>query len=68
MNGLMSHLLGYREQRKLTRIYLPTGQLTGRQNKVKQECTRGARVAQVVKRPTLDFCSGHDLTVCGMEP
>ena len=29
---------------------------------------RGARVAQSVKRPTLDFGSGHDLTVCGFEP
>ena len=29
---------------------------------------RGARVAQWVKHPTLDFSSGHDLTVCESEP
>ena len=29
---------------------------------------RGAWVAQLVKRPTLDFNSGHDLTVSGLEP
>ena len=28
---------------------------------------RGAQVAQVVKCPTLDFCSGHDLVVCKFE-
>ena len=28
----------------------------------------GAWVAQSVKRPTLDFCLGHDLTVRGIEP
>ena len=28
----------------------------------------GARVAQSVKRPALDFSSGHVLTVCGFEP
>ena len=27
---------------------------------------RGMCVAQSVKRPTLDFGSGHDLTVCGI--
>ena len=26
------------------------------------------RVAQVVKRPTLGFGSGHDITVCEFEP
>ena len=26
------------------------------------------RVAQSVKHPTLDFYSGHDLTVCGVKP
>ena len=25
-------------------------------------------MAQSVKRPTLDFSSGHDLRVCGLEP
>ena len=25
-------------------------------------------MAQLVKRPTLGFCSGHDLTVCEFEP
>ena len=30
--------------------------------------TRGARVAQSVKRSTLGFGSGHDLKVCGIEP
>ena len=25
-------------------------------------------MAQSVERPTLDFGSGHDLTVCGIEP
>ena len=29
---------------------------------------RGAWVAQSVKHPTLDFGSGHDLTVCEFEP
>ena len=29
---------------------------------------QGAWVAQSVKRPTLDFSSGHDLTVRGIEP
>ena len=28
---------------------------------------RGAWVVQWVKRPTLDFGSGHDLTVCEFE-
>ena len=28
----------------------------------------GAWVAQLIKHPTLDFCSGHDLTVCEIEP
>ena len=28
----------------------------------------GAWVAQSVKRLALNFCSGHDLTVCGFEP
>ena len=30
--------------------------------------SRGACVAQLVKRPTLDFSSGHDLTVGEFEP
>ena len=25
-------------------------------------------MAQFVKHPTLDFSSGHDVTVCGSEP
>ena len=29
---------------------------------------REARVAQLRKHPTLDFSSGHDLTVGGIEP
>ena len=29
---------------------------------------QGAWVAQLVKHPTLDFSSGHDLTVCETEP
>ena len=29
---------------------------------------RGAWVAQLVKHPTLDFSSGHDLSVSGSEP
>ena len=29
---------------------------------------RGACVAQSLKHPTLDFGSGHDLTVPGIEP
>ena len=29
---------------------------------------RGIWVAQSVKPPILDFCSGHDLTVCGFKP
>ena len=28
----------------------------------------GTQVAQLVKRPTLDFGSGHDLAVCVIEP
>ena len=36
--------------------------------RLKQLKTRGAWVAQLVKRPTLDFCSGHDLTVHGFKP
>ena len=28
----------------------------------------GASVAHLVKHPTLDFCSGHDLTVGGFKP
>ena len=32
------------------------------------EDSRGTWVAQSVKRPTLGFGSGHDLTVCGFEP
>ena len=28
----------------------------------------GTGVAQSVKHPTLDFCSGHDLRVCEFEP
>ena len=27
-----------------------------------------ASISQLVKRPTLDFGSGHDVMVCGMEP
>ena len=30
--------------------------------------TLGLWVAQLVKHPTLDFGSGHDLTVCEFEP
>ena len=30
--------------------------------------SRGAWVAQLVKRPTLDFGSGHDLTVVQWSP
>ena len=29
---------------------------------------RGAWVAQSIKRPTLDFGSGHDARVCEIEP
>ena len=29
---------------------------------------RGAWVAQSIKRPTLDFSSGHDLTIRELEP
>ena len=29
-----------------------------------RNCLRGTWVAQLVKRPTLDFSSGYDLTVC----
>ena len=29
---------------------------------------RGTWVAQLVKHVTLDFGSGHDLMVCGIEP
>ena len=35
---------------------------------VKDSMLRGARVAQSVKRPALDFGSGHDLTVREFEP
>ena len=41
-------------------------------NKILQESSMleigVARVAQSVKRPTLGFCSGHDLTVCEFNP
>ena len=30
--------------------------------------TMGTQVAQSLERPTLDSSSGHDLTVCGIEP
>ena len=35
-----------------------------------KKCTRskGVWVAQSVKRPTLDFCSGHDLRVMRLSP
>ena len=36
--------------------------------KFKKGKQQGAWVAQSVKRPTLDFGSGHDLMVCGFEP
>ena len=35
---------------------------------VKVHHKRGTWVAQVVKRPTLDFHPGHDLTVGGFQP
>ena len=35
---------------------------------VKKQFLRGSWVAQLVKGPTLDFGSGHDLTVCEIEP
>ena len=37
-------------------------------NKVRKGQVGGAWVAQSVKRPTLDFGSGHDLTVREKEP
>ena len=37
-------------------------------NVIKNVNLRGAGVAQLVKCLTLDFSSGHDLTVCEMEP
>ena len=40
---------------------------TGHLAKLKRE-VRDPWVAQLVKRPTLDFGSAHDLTVCGIEP
>ena len=40
----------------------PIGRVTA------QKVSRGAWVAQSVKRLTLDFGSSHDLTVCEFEP
>ena len=37
-------------------------------NVIKNVNLRGAWVAQLVKCLTLDFSSGHDLTVCETEP
>ena len=37
-------------------------------DKIKRPVERGAWVAQMVKHGTLDFSSGHDLTVRGFEP
>ena len=34
----------------------------------KNHCPRGAWVTQLVKHPTLDFSSGHDLTSHEFEP
>ena len=36
--------------------------------RIKNTTPRGTWVAQLVKRPILDFSSGHDLTVCEFEP
>ena len=33
-----------------------------------KRCFHGTRVAQLVKRPTIDLGSGHGLTVHGIEP
>ena len=38
------------------------------QSSEERQKLRGARMAQSVKRLTLDFGSGHDLTVCELEP
>ena len=35
---------------------------------LKNKSTMGYLGAQLVKCLTLDFCSGHDLMVCGIEP
>ena len=40
--------------------------LIGRYLKISQK--QGSWVAQSIKHPTLDFGSGHDLTVRGIEP
>ena len=40
----------------------------GSQSKIKRSYIWGAWVAQLVKHPTLDFGSGHDLTVFGFKP
>ena len=37
-------------------------------NRDRKEMDRGAWVAPSVKHPALDFGSGHDLTVRGLEP
>ena len=39
----------------------------GGTDKRRNDFVRGAWVAQMVKHPTLDFSSGHDLTVCEFE-
>ena len=36
--------------------------------KKKKDYFQGAWVAQLVKHPTLDFSSDHDLTVCEFKP
>ena len=35
---------------------------------IEKSCRWGAWVAQLVEHPTLEFSSGHNLTVCGFKP
>ena len=42
--------------------------MVGTDLKKKEHRTRGGWMAQLVKCLTLDFCSGHDLTVRELEP
>ena len=53
-------------QRIFSLFFLPC--LFQRKYSIKCGKKRGAWVAQLVKRLTLDFGSGHDLAVCEFEP
>ena len=49
-------------------VCLPKILLESKAKTYRNKYLRGAWVAQLVEHPTLDFSSGHDLTVCGIQP